>query len=96
MDVKTTDDRIVVTSPKVKTTYTISRYLGFWVIKVDTGKMPEDLQGRFTSSKLALTCLQKYLNSITESNSVRREYFKERRRERKEEDGAKSKPEDSQ
>lgn len=97
MDVKIVDDKVVVTHPNFKTTYTITRGpegYGMWSIQVDLGKVPEKLKGGFTSSKGALQSLSKHLFHSKPSATVRRDVNAEERKERNKVNASKLQSED--
>lgn len=78
---------IRVTSPKVKTTYTIQKRPSnptMWFIGTDKGLLPERLQGRYTTPSKALQAATKYLESIKTSPSVERDLKYERSKAQKE------------
>ena len=78
---------IKVTSPKVKTTYTIQKRPSnptMWFIGTDKGLLPERLQGRYTTPSKALQAATKYLESIKTSSSVERDLKYERSKAQKE------------
>lgn len=99
MDVKITDDKVVITHPNVKIEYTISREYngtGMWSIKPSVGKLPAKLEGLYTSSRTALKALELHLANTKETPSVRRDNFIAERKERKKANAAKLQSEDSQ
>jgi hypothetical protein len=68
----------------------------FFIVKVEKGLVPKELNGRYSSIAEGKKAVTRYLHNKRETATVRRDNFSKQREQRKAiEDGAKLKPEDS-
>lgn len=98
MDVKRVDEKTVVSHPNFKTEFVIERTNGgngFWKISSASNKLSPKLSGLYTSHNKALADLKGFLANSTESEAVKRQYFKDKLREQKDNNAATLQPEDS-
>lgn len=98
MDVKRVDDKSIVSHPNYKSDFIIERTNGgngFWKISNSTNRLSPKLSGFYTSHNKALADLKLFLANSTESQAVKRQYFKDKLREQKDNNAATLQSEDS-
>lgn len=98
MDVKRIDEKSVVSHPNYKSDFIVERTNsgnGFWKISNNTNRLPPKLSGLYTSHNKALADLKLFLANSTESQAIKRQYFKDKLREQKDNNAATLQSEDS-
>lgn len=82
----TANQRCVCKSDKMATNLIIEKELGgfiFFIVKVEVGTVPNQLNGRYSSIAEAKKAVTKYLHNKRETQAVRRENFSKERQQRK-------------
>jgi hypothetical protein len=90
----TSKQRCVIKTEKMKTDIVVYKEIGgyhFFKIKMETGKTPDELSGKYSSLRKGMLAVENYLKNKKETKTVRRDNFSKAREERKKQDGAKTK-----